>query len=108
MFKCLECGAELKRNEVNHVNGYYECISCLGVAERVKTERRYIRDTVADDFKHNWQTELEKREAWLNGVEDIRNTPKGSEVTFYEGEQYGNSLVEWAEIPFHSIGGYGE
>ena len=33
LFKCLECGAELKRNEVYKNGKYYSCISCLGVAK---------------------------------------------------------------------------
>ena len=71
------------------------------------SDRRYIRDTVADDFKHNWQTELEKREAWLNGVEDIREILKGTE--FFDWEiQHEAYLVEALDTLPNSIGGYDE
>ena len=71
------------------------------------SERRYIRDTVADDFKHDWQKELDKREAWLNGVEDVKSIPKGTEVLFYDPYVDGNSLSSCHGEPCN-IGGYGE
>jgi hypothetical protein len=33
------------------------------------TARRYIRDTVANDWSPAWKTELDKRMAWLDEVE---------------------------------------
>lgn len=35
-YKCLECGALLKKHEARKVKDYFECISCLGVAEEIR------------------------------------------------------------------------